>query len=386
MKIQFDPKDENQVALAKAMGSKNKSVSWAAQETFAALMGALIAEIYWVAGTSNIFYKPFTYNEESGPSVPVDPLYDWAEKKLSFWSMSMQGGVPTNTVTAPIEELRFQSFPIDTAISWKKTWARKGRLDVLAMFMEALMTEHLIISEQNAWACILAAIANSTNPRTTGKGNIYHTQTAGIFTLDDLNKLFVVFRRQAAAFNGMTPVGSSARPTDLIISPEMEARIRSFAYQPVNTRAANDVTITANSQQSAAAVVTLSDADRAAIYKGGEVPSYFGADLTVINEFGPNQKYTNLAGYFIGGTALPSLQPGGATDTFDPTVDDYIIALDSSKTLGWKGHATDHEKSQALTLSPDDQFYNRSDKQGLYGGSEESVIAIETRGAVGLMV
>lgn len=389
MKIKFDKNDKDQAALVKAMGSKDKSVSLPAQEAFANLVGPLIAPIYMAAGTSSLLTKPFNFSEEEGPSIPVNPLLDYDEENIKFWSQSKAGGIPTNHLSTTQEELRFQSFRMDTAVSWDKKWARRNRLDVVAMYLEALYNAHLVKSEDNTWATILAALAGATNPNTTNKGNVFHTQTAGVFTLDDLVKMFVVFRRQAAAYNNSTPVGNSSRPTDMIISPEIEARIRSFAYQPINTTAANGVAITANSQQSSAAVVGLPDSERAAIFNSAGAPSFFGIALNVINELGATQRYNRLLGTFLGSTALPSIDlTSVTTDTFAGTTDDLIIAFDASKDFAWKGYAVDNDDglSPELVLAVDDQFLIRSNKIGWYGASTEAVLVTETRSNIAMMV
>lgn len=389
MKIQFDKKNADQVALIKAMGSKEKSVSLAAQEAFANLIGPLISPIYMAAGTSSLLTKPFNFSENEGPSIPVNPLSDLAEGNLSFWSQTKAGGLPTNHLTATIEELRFQSFRLDTAVDWDKKWARRQRLDVVAMYLEALYNQHLIKSEDNAWSVILAALAGAQNPNTTGKGNVFHTQTAGVFTLDDLVKMFVVFRRQAAAYNNGTPVGNSSRPTDMIISPEIEARIRSFAYQPINTQAANGVTITANSQQSSAAVVGLPDSERAAIFNGAGAPSFFGIALNVINELGINQRYEKLFSVFMGSTNTNNIDLTSAVQTtFNAAADDLIIAFDNTKDFAWKGYATDNDDglTPELALQVDDQHLIRSNKVGWFGASTEAVLVTETRSNIAMKV
>lgn len=388
MKIKFDKNNKDQVALVRAMGSKDKSVSVPAQEAFAALVGPLIAPIYMAAGTSSLLTKPFNFSEEEGPSIPVNPLADYDEENLKFWSQSKAGGIPTNHLSSTQEELRFQSFRMDTAVSWNKKWARRNRLDVVAMYLEALYNAHLVKSEDNTWAVVLAALAGATNPATTNKGNIFHTQTAGLLSLDDLNKLFVVFRRQAAAYTGGTPVGNASRPTDMIISPEQEAKIRSFAYQPINTTAANGLVGTV-AQSAAGAVVALPDSERAAIFNGAGAPSFFGIALNVINELGANQRYNLLLARFLGATALPSVDLTSATtDTFAGTTDDLIIAFDASKDFAWKGYAVDNDDnlSPELVLTPDDQFNNRSDKVGWFGASTEAVLVTETRSNVAIMV
>ena len=385
MKIKFDTTNQPQMELIKAMGSDKRTVSEAAQESFAELLSPIVSEQYAVAGTSQIFYKDFNYTKGDSPTIALDLLAAKDETWLSVWTQYMPGGAPTNTVTVPLEEFPLLPYRLDSAVSYLKKWAAKSRVDVVARVIERLFQEILLRSEDNLYYVALAALVGSTNPQTTNLGNLRRSNTINSFTLDDLNKLFTVFRRTSASWAGTSTLDTNiARPTDLIMSPEMFERIRSFSYQPVNTVGGNFTAITANSQTSASAAVPLPESERSALFNAAGTPNFFGTNITVINELGVGQRYTSLFASLVGSTAYPVLT-GSATDTFDLTADDLIIAVDARKEFAMKGLATDGAGS-TLTLQMDDQFIKRSEKLGLYGSVEMAPFISETRGIFGLIV
>ncbi len=386
MKLQFDKTDSNQMELIRAMGSDKKTVSEAAQESFAELLSPIVSEQYAVAGTSQLLYRNFGYTAGDVPTVPLDLMVGKDETWLSIWTQPTPGGAPTNTVQVPIEEFPILPYRLDSAISYLKKWAAKSRVDVVAKVIERLFQEILIRSEDNLWYVALAALVGSTNPNTTNLGNIRRSGNINSFTLDDLNKLFTVFRRQDASWaGGTTDPMNAGRPTDLIMSPEMMERIRSFSYQPVNTVGGNFTAITANSQTSASAAVALPDSARGNLFQAAGTPNFFGTNITIINELGVGQRYNGLFNSLIGSTSYRVIT-GSNTDTFDITADDLILAVDATKEFALKGLATDSEAGTSFNLQADDQFIKRSTKIGLYGAVEIAPFITETRNFVGLVV
>lgn len=385
MKIQFDKNDKEQLELIKAMASKNKVVAAEAQESFAELLSPVVSEQYPLEGTSQLLYRNDTYTEGTNPTLALDLLVGKDENYISIWTSGpMPGGAPTNTVQIAPEEFPILPYKLETAISYLKTWASQSRLNVVARVIERLYEEILLKSEDNAWYVALAAIVGSTNPDSTNLGNLRATATPGTFTLDDLNKLFTAFRRTNPSWAGGSTPGRGSFPTDLIMSPEIFEKIRSFAYQPVNTVGGNFTAITSNTQNSAAAVVTLSDADRAKLFGGAGTPNFFGTNITVIDEFGPTQRYNTMFASLVGSTAVPLLT--GGTRTFSNATSDIILAIDATKDFAWRLLATDADNGNVLTLEADDQFIKRSEKIGSYGSVKEARVVTETRGLLGLIV
>lgn len=382
MKLQFDEKDKDQVELIKAMGSKNKVVAAQAQESFAELMSPIVSEQYKVAGTSQLFYRNDTYTKGTNPTIPLDLLVGKDESYLSIWTPGPNpGGAPTNTVQIAPEEFPILPYKLETAISWLKKWASESRLNVVSKVVERLFEEILLKSEDNAFYVLLAALVGSTNPNSTNLGNLRASTTAGQFTLDDLNKLFTAFRRTSPSWAGGTTAGRSTFPTDLVMSPEIFEKIRSFAYQPINTVGANFIAATANSPG-----ITLPDAERGNLFTAAGTPNFFGTNITVIDEFGPTQRYNTMFASLIGSTAIPVITGSAATRTFANATNDLIIAVDATKDSAWKLMASDADNGNVLQLEADDQFIKRSQKIGSWGGVEEARVVTETRNLFGIIV
>lgn len=387
MKLQFDEKDKDQLELIRAMGSKNKVVAAQAQESFAELMSPIVSEQYRVAGTSQLLYKNDTYTMGTNPTIALDLLVGKDENYISVWTPGPNpGGAPTNTVQIAPEEFPVLPYTLETAISWLKKWASESRLNVVSRVIERLFEEVLLKSEDNAFYIALAALVGSTNPNSTNLGNLRASTTAGSFTLDDLNKLFTAFRRQNVSWAGGGTPGRSSFPTDLIMSPEQFERIRSFSYQPINTVGGNFTAITANSQNSAAAAIALPESERSNLFNAAGTPNFFGTNITVIDEFGPTQRYNTMFASLIGSTAIPLITGSAATRTFSNATSDLILAVDATKDFGWKLMATDADNGNVLQLEADDQFIKRSKKIGSFGTVTEARAIVETRGLIGLMV
>ena len=96
MKINFDA-NEDQVAIIKAMGSKNKSVSAEAVEAFAGVLGPVIQQVLLQADTTSL-YTDQTFGEDDNPSYPLDLHYQRAAGTVPVWSQRQAGGLATSTL------------------------------------------------------------------------------------------------------------------------------------------------------------------------------------------------------------------------------------------------------------------------------------------------
>lgn len=382
MKLQFDEKDKTQLELIKAMGSKNKLVAAEAQESFAQLLSPIVSEQYKVEGTSQLLYDNDTYVMGTNPTIALDILAGKDESWLSIWTPGPNpGGAPTNTVQTAPEEFPVLPYRLETAISWLKKWAAESRLNVVARVIERLFEELLLKSEDNAWYIALAALVGSTNPNSTNLGNLRASTTTGSFTLDDLNKLFTAFRRQNLSWAGGSTTQRGSFPTDLIMSPEQFERIRAFSYQPINTVGANFIAAT-----NASPAITLPDAERGNLFSAAGTPNFFGTNITVIDEFGPTQRYNTMFASLVGSTNIPVITGSAATRTFSNATNDLILAVDASRPFAWKLMATDADNGNIVQLEADDQFIKRSTKIGSYGAATEARAVTETRGLIGLVI
>lgn len=384
MKLKFSNTPE-QVELVKAMGSKDTLKSMQAQETFAALLEPLIGEQYLVADETGMIFRDIPYAEDSDPSLPLDLFVDQVEGLFTITSQTMAGGLPSNSVSNPVQELKFNTYRLDSQISYLKKWAAKSRLDVVAKSIERLLQEILLKAKDNAWVTAFYGAPATSFPQIGGRSNMPTTTTNGTLNLQDINFLFTYFRRLGASWSGGTPVGGSQTPTDMFLSPEQMQRIRSFAYNPVNTLGANNV---AGTQYSG--VITAPDEYRKAVFEAAGTPEFFGVNLIELLELGISQRYTNLFSGILsaaGNPALPSVDlTSASTETFAAGTNDLIIAIDAKKDFAWRPIATDTDTGSVFELLPDNQFLIRSEKIGTYGAVEEGRVITDYRPLVFLSV
>jgi hypothetical protein len=380
MKIQFD-KNPEQIELIKALASDNKTVAMEAQEAFAAFISDVVQQVLLQAGTASMIYRDVEFDEDDSPSIPLDLYYGASEGQISVWSQTVGGGLPTNFVQG-MQEMKINTYRLDSAISMDKRYVRRARLDVVAAGLERMANEILVKQERNAWAVILKLLAEA---QTAGAGPTGGSSrhvigstaaTGGTFQLDDVNRLWTLVRRLNSAYTGGTPQAFQSRGlTDLFVSPEIKAQIRAFAYQPMNTRPGSLTT-------SGATSVALPDSVREDIYRAAGTQEIFGVTINEMLELGPNRKYTQLFGTFAGSTSYPN-----TTTTLQYQAgDDLVVGIDASRNAFLRPVATQSESRGQVKVLPDDQFLARSNKVGFYSFVEEGRVAVDARAAVGLIV
>jgi hypothetical protein len=373
MKIKLKNTPE-QVELIKAMGSRNAIVAREAQEAFAAFLGPVVQKVLYKAGTSSAIYTDAEYDEDDSPSYPLDLYYNETAGYIQVWHQNTAGGLPTSEVTGG-GEVKFQTYRLDSAVSFQKRYARRSRLDVVSKAVERMSNEVLVKQERNAWAVILKALANgSTTPK--GGSALKHVITSATttFGLADLNALMTRMKRINSAYDGGTPVAPYSKGiTDLYVSPEIMQRIRAFSFTPLNT------------STSINSAPQLPEAVREEIYRAAGAQSIFGVNLNELLELGVSKKYNVLFGSFLGaGNNLGNA--AGSTD-FSTSGDELIVGIDNSKGAFIRPVARQAESGGTFTAIPDDQFNNnRADKTGFYGFIEEGRMCLDARAIVGISV
>ena len=376
MKITFQETPE-QLQLIKAMGSKNANESRAAQEAFAALLSPRLGQFFLQADTTQFLYKTLAFAADNDPSVPLELFAEVPEGYYHIWSAGMPGGVPTNTIHQPIEEVKFTTYRMDSAWSILSKYARTMRLPIIAKALERLMQEVLLKTNHQAWSVVLAALAQARHDfRGTNTGHVFASQAADKFTLDDFSQLLTFFRRLNSSWSGGTPVGGASKPTDMIVSPEMVEKFRAMSYNPINTKAPNEIAAAGDS-----GAVVLPDSERANLWSSGGVPTFLNVNILELLELGSNQDYQVLFESFIGSTDLPRISTGTASgETFSAANDELVIIVDATKDIGHRAIASDSDTGSVFSLEPDDQFLKRSGKIGWFGGIEEGRLVSDTRG------
>jgi len=372
MRLQLKNTPE-QVELIKAMGSKSASTSREAQEAFAAFIGPVVQQVLLQAGTAPSVYTDAPYDEDDSPSFPLDLYYDErsVDNHITVFSQSIAGGLPSSQVVG-MQELKIATYTLDSAVSFLKKYARRGRLDIAAKAIERMAQEVLVKQERNAWAVVLKALATAT---TTPKGGsaLAHviTSAATTFGLTDLNALMTRMKRINSDYDGGTPAAAFSKGvTDLYVSPEVMQTIRGFSFTPLT---------------SGASAPQLPENVREEIYRAAGAGSIFGINITELLEFGVSKKYNTLFASFL--SAGNNLGNVAGNADFSASGDQIVVGIDNSKGAFVRPVARQAESGGTFTALPDDQFNNnRVDKTGFYGFVEEGRMCLDARAIVGISV
>jgi hypothetical protein len=361
---------EAQIELLKATASKNRETAYEAKAAIADLVGPVLAQVINNAPTISNFYTTKPFGEDENPSFPLDLLYDISDEDyLQINSQTVAGGLSSNEMFAAHDELKFKTYPIDSAWSYDKKYARRARLDVLSALFTRMAQEVLLKQERTSVNQLCGALVNAG----VSGAQVISATTADILTIADFNNLITLSKRIWSSFSKGTPVGGSrVGITDLIMSPEMTEEIRSMAYQPVNTRAGSITT-------SGATAIAATDEMRNAIMSAAGLSSIFDINCIELLEFGVGQRYNKIFDAVNVANSSPV--------TFTQASDEILIGLDRSRpnallrpTVIEEGSATE------LTVEVDDQFAARSGKAGFYGKLTEGRIITDSRILTGLKV
>lgn len=351
-------KTPEQVELIKAIGSKDPSVSRPALEAFAAFIAPVAQKVLSVAGSASMIFKDVEFNEDDPQSIPLDLYFAQNEGAITVWTQSVAGGIPTSQVNG-LQELKFSTYNLTSAVSWLKKYARKARLDVINAATKRMIEEILVKQERNAWAVLLKALAEAN---TNSLAHVIESTTDDVFQVDDLNRLMTRMDRLNTAWSGYT-TNESFGVTDLFISPEIMEQVRSFAYQPMNTRSVPNT--------DEATAVPLPDAVRQEIYRNPNVASIYEVTLHKLLELGDGKKYNTLFDNFY-------------SSTFTGASDQIVIGVDNT-TDAFLRPVEMSENSQVSVL-PDDQFVTRADKTGLYAYLNEGRLVTRAQSLCGVIV
>ena len=386
MKLKLKETPE-QVELIKALGSKNPSEQAQAAEAFAAFIAPVAQKVLAQAGTASMIYHDSVYDEDDSPSIPLDLYYDAGVDYVSVWSQGMAGGLPTSHVSG-LQEMKIATYRLDSAVSFLKKYARRGRLDVISKGVERMAQEILVKQERNAWAVVLKALAEASSSGVTAAGtgisslkagsHVIPAGTESTFQLADLNKLLTINKRINESFAAGTPDNAYSNGiTDLYVSPELKEQVRAFAYQPMNTRH-GIVT------SSGASSVALPDSVRSEIYNNAGTSEIFGVNIVELNELGVGKKYSTLFDTFDSGNVAPD--GSGGAHAWSAAADELAVGIDNSKGAFIRALAQNADSGSSFTAQPDDQYAQRQEKIGFYGALEEGRVCIDARAVVGLAV
>jgi hypothetical protein len=300
-----------------------------------------------------------------------------------------------------IEEMKIATYRLDSALSYFKRYARQARLDIVSKALERMAQEVLIKQERNAWAVILRALAEATTSTSTAPvkesggdgGHILPGWKKGAFVLHDLNRLMTLNRRINEAWAGGTPEAAySNGVTDLYVSPEIKEQVRSFAYNPLNTKAAST-----NPEPTAAGVgaIPLPDGMRADIYRSAGMQEIYGVNIVELLELGNGKKYNTLFNEFVANFNYNHADGhvGAGTTPGTPIAwtaaaggHEVAVGVDNSRGAFIRAVSVVSETGATFDAVPDDQFVQRSEKIGFYGSLEEGRVCIDSRAIAGVVL
>lgn len=368
MKIEFK-RNKEELELVQAMASRDKQEAYAAQEAMANFMSKTLAEVINSAPTlSNLFSRhPFAPDEN--PSFPVDLFADITDDDfLKVYSQSVPGGLPTNEVVVPSQEMKMHIYTLDSAWSFDSKYARRHRMDIVAKTFERMMEEILHKQETTSATMILGTLADNGQDADANKElNPLVQGVSNTLLPADMNNLLVRVSRINSAWNGGTPQTSRGAITDMIMSPERVADIRAMAYNPVNTVASDQGAPSNNADG-----IALPEAMRQGLFNSSGIIEFMGVPIREINELGVGQQYTNVFRAAYGGT-------------FN-VADDLILALDMGRDSMLRGVSVDPDSDSEISIEVDDQFVARQKKIGWYLNLDEGRLITDWRSILGLRI
>jgi hypothetical protein len=355
MKLKNTPE---QVELIKAMGSKSPEISRPATEAFAAFIGPVVQRVLQQANTASYIYTDVEYDEDDNPSYPLDLFYDQNGKDpyTTIWSQQMAGGLPSSQI-AGNAELKIATYKLDSAVSFLKKYARKSRLDVVSKGIERMANEILVKQDRNAWAVALKGLAQAKGKWGTGTaGDNVIDRTDGAFGLADLNALMTKMKRLNASYADGTPAAAYSKGiTDLFVSAEVVEDVRAISYNPFSATAEQ-----------------VGDGVKDEMYRTAGFGNLFGVNIIDLYELGANQKYNTLYAELDAGSS------GALTGA-----QEIIVGVDRSVEAFVRPVARNSDTGSTFTALPDDQYAQRQDKVGFYGGLEEGRVLLDARAIVG---
>lgn len=374
-KISLDRTPE-QVQLVQDLVAKDLTKRSDARLAMAAFIAKVAQEVIPQASTSGAVYTDLTFDQNSDATIPLDLYRDEAAGYFNIWSQSMLGGLPTQ-VTHGVDEMKVQTYSMDSAISFRYKWAEQSRLDVIAKSLTKLAQEFTIRQDAQAWTVALTVLAAATH---NNKKHVGRSNTAGVLLLEDFNKLLTHAKRINASFNNGTPDPSRGRGiTDLFVSPEIMEQVRAMAYQPQNTRSGATTT-------SGATSIAAPESLREQVFRNGGVNELYNINLHELLELGVGYAYNNLFDNVAGSTTYTKLDGSGSAVAFDGATEQLLIGVDATRESLIRPVEVNTETRGQYVVEEDDSFVKRSGKFGYFMKIEEGRMCIDDRCLLGLIV
>ena len=383
MKISLKRTPE-QVELVKAMASRNRDVAYEAQVALAQFLGPVLAEVINNAPVLSNLFSTLQFNAEDNPSIPLDLYYDITDEDyIQVYSQQVAGGLPTNQVLPTTAEMKMTTYTLDSALSFDKRYAAKSRMDVVSKTFTRMAQEILLKQERTSGNLVLSSLATA---KTNGKNHVQRANATGRFLLQDMNELLTLSRRVFTSFNNNTPADGVAGMgiTDMMISPEVEEELRAMAYNPISTKG-----VLATTPDGSNPGIAAPESVRLGLFNGAGVPSFYGINLLIFNEFGVGRKFNdiffNVAGSKKYGKASVA-DPDTNGSVLSQSADELVLGINRNRESLIRAVATDSENGSEFSLIADDQYSIRQNKIGYFGSLEEGRMVIDTRALFGKII
>ena len=374
---------EDQLALIRAMGSNNREEAYEAQAAVAELLGPVVSEVINNAPTIGNLYTTISYGEDDNPSLPLDLFHDITDENyIQVYSQQVAAGLPYSQVFPAHNELKFQTYTLDSALAFDRKYVRKARLDVVSKTFTRMAQAVLLKQTRTAFNVLATALCKAQGNTASQGSQVIGSTTANRFVLDDLNRLITKSKRINSSFDGGTPVGGvKSGVTDLLVSPEMVEALRAMAYNPINTIDARNTSPAAAGD---AGGQMAPDALRQELFSGAGLPSFYGINIMEINQMGTSQSFNKLFG--VVAAAEGNIVGGGGSGSFNSANDEVLIGIDRSKDSLIRPTVIGEGSPSEFQVLVDDQFSVRQNKIGYYGKVEEGRLCIDDRALIGLVV
>lgn len=355
---------KNLVKLMQLM-AKDGETGAKAKEAVAAFVGPVITQVLEQKATHRAFYTKYNYNFGESPTIPLDNFEANEEGLIDVWTCSSTPlGLATNHVSGA-DEFKMTTFGYQSAFSMLRQNAEKGRFDTLVSGMERMANEVMVKEKFQAWGTMLRALGAARSGASSTVHGIEAT-AAGVFQLDDINRLKTKLARVRTSWIGGTPAAATgAGLTHLVVSPEIMEQIRGWVYNPQNTRVGTMTT-------SGATAIALPDAIRMSIFNDSGLISIPGVgNFIQLQEMGVGQAYNSI--FDSGYTA------GVGDPAFAGASQEIILGVDLSVDAGVQLSAIDSERTTEFKVQEDDQFTKRSGRFGFFGESETGFAWLDTK-------
>lgn len=372
LKVNIERTKDN-IELVKALASRDQETRMKAQDVVARIVEKVIEQQLPLLGSSSAIFQDYPFAEGDPLEIPVDQYANAGENEVQVWSQNRAGGLATSEVSG-FETVRFSTYTIDSAVSFKNKFARSGQLQVLQKAIGRMLEEVKLKQEVNRWNVLLKGLAEAQNK--AGTQHVIRTQAAGTFDFQDFNDLLIRIARLNVSWNDGTPANGVGGVSDLYISPEIMGNIRAFSYNPINTNVATGVAVSAPEEIKREA------------FRSGGIQQLLGVNLVQLLELGKAQSYNALFDYYANAASKTYAEVDGTSGAgFKNLTEQLIIARDASvQDTALRPVVTDEDTQSTFTVEPDDQFLRRQETTGFYGKVEEGALILEPKGLMGIII